>query len=401
VEPYRAAPLVDTGLQKPSHRARKSGWITFAFLMALPFLSIASCMATCDATEGKRPWSQVGPIGGTIVTVIGVGLLAAAFVSFVVAGKRSHWQRRSDAVGLVLSILLGPASIIASVMWWFMNDSGLGGFGGGWGRPLRVRGRSLSPGLTGDDAFPKGARPDVSALTEDERVLLGEMWSHDTKKEWASVPAFSQVAWHLSAVGAPPVLVHRALASAQQEIDHARRCAALASSFLGTELGPLPMPELARGFDALPSDLDEAMARLAEDSLVDGAWVEDYNAELAAAALADTTDPAARALVQRIVRDERMHAELAWDIVAWCIDRGGDAIRQRLREAWKRVPETAPEPYGPDIAARVSRLRSEVLYAFGRVRPEHWVTVHAARKALLAERLERLLTVDAAQRDAA
>jgi hypothetical protein len=390
-DPYRAAPPIDTRLLKASHEARRSGWISFALLMALPFLSFGGCVATCSATEGKKPWTEVGPVGGTIVIVIGLGLLCTTFGFFLVAGRRSLWQRRSDAVGLALSILLGPASVIASAFWWFLDSSGLGGFGGGWGRPLRVGGRALSPDLAGDAAFPKGPRPDLDALTAEERALLGEMWSHDTKKEWASVPAFAQVAWHLSAGGAPPALVHRALESAQQEIDHARRCAALASTFLGEELGPMPMPELSRGFDALPSDRERALVRLAEDSLIDGAYVEDYNAELAAAALPETKDPAARATLERIVRDERMHAELGWDIVAYCIEQGGPTMREHLRQAWKRVPESAPAPYGDAIALRVAKIRAERLYDFGRVRPEHWVTVHAARRLVLEARLLHLL----------
>jgi len=350
-------------------------------------------MAGCDhPTEIKA----IRNVAAMATGVIGGGLVVWAIVAFLMAAAGAP-KTNSPLVGILLTVIFSTGSLILSIFFWLVaGDSATGfGFGGGWGRPLRIRGGGVTPRARRAHGWTRGQRPAANAierLDPEARALLRDMWLHDANKEWGSVPAFAHVAWQLVAVAAPPDLVQRALRSAQQEIDHTRRCFAMASAYAGEELGPSPMEELAAGGDALPKDRLAALGVIAEESLVDGAYVEDYNAELAAAALGDVEDAAARETLECIVRDERQHAELAWDIVAFCIDQGGDAVRERLRRAWKeRVPAEAPLPYGRAIADRVARIDEEALYVHGRVRPGHWPVVHRARVAVLSARLEALL----------
>ncbi|HSO35081.1 MAG TPA: hypothetical protein VLT33_21285 [Labilithrix sp.] len=74
---------------------------------------------------------------------------------------------------------------------------------------------------------------------------------------------------------------------------------------LGEDLGVQAMPALLSAGTALPGDLGQALEKVAKEALVDGALLEDYNAELAATALPDA---AAREALVRVAEDEREHA---------------------------------------------------------------------------------------------
>jgi len=189
-------------------------------------------------------------------------------------------------------------------------------------------------------------------------------------------------------VGAPHEIRRRAHVSCLQEIDHAERCFALASGYAGEELRPEAMPELLSGTERLPGDPGRALVQVATAALVDGALLEDYNAELASTALAHVVDPAARLALARIVRDEREHARLAWDIVAFAADRGGAPVVDALRETFARVPDEPVSLYAPELAARVAAYPDRsVLDAHGRVRPEAALPVYRERLAAAAARL--------------
>jgi hypothetical protein len=316
---------------------------------------------------------------------------AAAIAIFVKASRTKGVA--SSVFGLVISILLTIASTALTPFFWLCAGSGAIGFGG-WGRPLRVgfRRRAITPGVRVSTEWANGPRPDVRALSPDARALLRDLWLHDARKEHASVPAFGRVAWQLVALGAPADLVKRAHQSSIQEIDHAERCFALASSYAGEDLGVQPMPELLTVGAALPRDPERALEQVATEALIDGALLEDYNAELAATALPDVTDAAAREALIRVVEDEREHARLAWDIVAFCVERGGPRVVKALRQSFAKLAEDPVSLYADDLAARVAAFEEPgVLAAHGRVRADVIATVFRARKAYAAERLAAIV----------
>ena len=317
---------------------------------------------------------------------------AAAIAIFVKAARTKSMG--PSVFGLIVSIILTLSSVLLTPFFWLCAASSSGIGFGGWGRPLRIglRKRTVTPGVRASTEWANGPRPDVSELSADARALLRDLWLHDARKEHASVPAFGRVAWQLVALGAPANLIRRAHQSSIQEIDHAERCFTLASAYAGEDLGVQAMPELLTASAALPGDLGKALEQVAIEALIDGALLEDYNAELAATALPDVTDAAAREALVRVVEDERDHARLAWDIVAFCVERGGGPVEKALRKAFVGIATDPVSLYENDLAARVAAFsHPEILAAHGRVRADVIAPVFRDRKAYAAKRLATIL----------
>ncbi|HEY0985929.1 MAG TPA: hypothetical protein VGD80_02715, partial [Kofleriaceae bacterium] len=208
------------------------------------------------------------------------------------------------AIGFGLVGLGGPVGLGLVIVGLAMA----GGAGGAWGRPLRVRGRILHPELRRGGDWSRGAVPDVRDLDGAARRALEVLWLHDAQKEHASVPAFARLSWLLAAGGAPAELLEAVHRAALEEIDHARRCFALAAGYGGRAHTAEPMPDLLVGGLELRGDL---WVHLAVESLRDGCLLEDYNADIAAACSAVCRDGAAAGVLGQIAREERSHAELS------------------------------------------------------------------------------------------
>jgi hypothetical protein len=199
----------------------------------------------------------------------------------------------------------------------FPPPYGLGGFCIS-GRPLRDGDRMvLPPVLVGQTRFAGDATLDLAT-----RSALSEAWLDDARTECASIPAFLALARDLASVGAPDALVARALVAAEEEALHTLLCSAVASRTSGTLAAPvllLPPP-------AQDGSVDDALVRLAVESYRDGCVGEGAAAEGARRALVGAEDPLARAALSRIAEDEQRHADLAWDVLRFCVERGGRAV---------------------------------------------------------------------------
>jgi len=260
------------------------------------------------------------------------------------------------------------------------------------GRPLRVGRRRVTPAIRATQDWSKGPEPDTTNLDAATREALTELWLHDAKAEHASVPAFARVAWQLAALGAPPDLIARTHQSALEEIDHAQRCFALASSYAQTALGPMSMPELTTGMGKLPRDRVRALTAIATETLADGALLESYSAALARVGLDDVVDAAARETLERIALDETGHAELAWDIIAFCVDAGGSPVVRALVQTAKTLASTAPAPCRFEHLGLVALADPAVLRAHGRVRPDAWAPTYARCRAKTHDQLAHLVS---------
>jgi hypothetical protein len=148
------------------------------------------------------------------------------------------------------------------------------------------------------------------------------------------VPAFSRLSLTLVSLGAPARLVEGAQRAGLEEIDHARLAFALASAYAGEPVAPGALPELRTS----PAVTAGSLAELASESLVDGCLNEGFSAEAAATAADRARDPAVRDAWARIARDESSHAELAWAIVTWCLDRAEPDLGRKLRKAIHTTP---------------------------------------------------------------
>lgn len=205
----------------------------------------------------------------------------------------------------------------------------------GYGRPfLDETGAPALAGTAPGTAWAREAgAPDVAALDPSERQAVGEYWLQNARAEHSSVAGFNRFVLDLLSHGGPPELVARAQAAASQELQHALDCFRLASAYLGRPVGPGP---LDMGGHAV---IAKSVAELAAWTARDGAVGETLAAYLAGRALADTTDLAVRAVLERIVRDETEHAELAWATIQWAVETGGPEVREAVRAVFANLGE--------------------------------------------------------------
>ena len=200
------------------------------------------------------------------------------------------------------------------------------------GRPLR-RGDGRAPVSGGRTATLIAPQPQEGTALAQRAALqqrAGQEWMRRACTEWASVPAFRELAEQLDAVGAPWALSARARDAAADELRHAVLSAELSGALAGAltvELDP-PLATTRRAATG-----GEALARLAFES-----WQDGCLGEGAAAALADRESNAAApgiiARAQRsIAADEARHAELAWDILEWLLRAEPAPARALLERA--------------------------------------------------------------------
>jgi hypothetical protein len=308
--------------------------------------------------------------------------------------------------GLILSVVSLGACVVSLVMRrWFLalaNAAAVGGFcvtlpflmdkvfaGAGWGRPLRIRGRLVHPRLTQGADWASHENPDTSGLDPASAKALEALWLHDAQKEHASVPAFSRLSWQLIGVGAPPELVTAVHQAALEEIDHARKCFALARAFGGRASTALPMPEL------LVSPLGirgNAYVHLALESLSDGCVLEDFNAAVAAACAAACVESVTKSILEQIAREEASHAEISWRIIEFCLEREPEKVARQLHRSLQSLGGVAR----PTAVSAVNKLSVAVadartLRQFGRLPDEEWELIWSAQLLKTKQRLSAML----------
>jgi hypothetical protein len=307
-----------------------------------------------DDLPVSEPTSPFVP-AAFIVFFVSMGMLV-----YAASARSSAWFQVGSALGLG-SLVLSFIATVAS------SSGGFGGFFMGalvagmqavitlpliaWagllstpaspkGRLLRLRGRARLARLS----FGGGWRPRPNEALRPrlpdspvERVVAAEVWHLAARAEHASVPAFSRLSLQLIALGAPSELVEGAHRAALQEIDHARRCFALAQGYGGLPWDPGALPELADSL-AAPSRRPDLVG-LARGSLRDGCVGEGVASAMAQALAEGAEDPAVAETLQGIAVDEAEHAELSWAVVAWCLQVGGAPVRAALVEEARHLDD--------------------------------------------------------------
>lgn len=201
-------------------------------------------------------------------------------------------------------------------------------------------------------------RPAIEGLSATERVALAAAWQADGLMEHASIASFARFVLHLLALGAPPSLVGAAQQALADEVEHARRCFALAGAYAGHPVGPGPLA--IDGALAGPLTLREA----AVAAVLEGCIGETLAAHQAAAAAEVATDPVVRRVLAGIAEDEARHAELAWRFVAWALARGGAEVREAVVRAF-----VGAQPVGRAEDAREAPIDAATWHAHGRLAP--------------------------------
>ena len=281
---------------------------------------------------------------------------------------------------LLVLIALGAAALgaLASVIG-----------GAAWGRPLRVRGRQIHVRLAIGEGWAAGQQPQVTDLDPASAKALEALWLHDAQKEHASVPAFARLTWLLIAAGAPSELVAWSQRACSEEIDHARRCFALASGYGGTTHTVMPMPELlGSAMDGVRS----APLTLAVESVKDGCLLEDYNADIASACAKVCEDSATKEVLERIAREERSHAAFSWAVLRWCLCEHTMEVLEAVREAQGEMSRMArPTAVTNALAPLVAAADPATLRRHGRLPDSQWAEMWERRRILTHERLADLL----------
>ncbi len=207
------------------------------------------------------------------------------------------------------------------------------------GRPLR-RGEVRAPlpravFVAGDRTHPE---PDSG------EGRAARIWAGRASAEWASVPAFLELAEHLAVNGAPRGLVERACSAAMEESRHAVLSATIASALGGSGLEIVPSALAPRPVVTGRAGLQ----RLAVESFQDGCIGEEAAAAWATAEAAEATSPFVRMAQGSIATDEAGHAALAWDVIAWTLARGGAPVRAALVDAAEQVTRVEASTIGTE-----------------------------------------------------
>ena len=374
----------------PSNRARNIA--AFALLQLVFTLFVIINGANSESMNASLAALTVNCL---VQLVLGI----AAIVISVDRSRRETGGLAGGIVAIVAAVLgwgVGVALMVLTAVGHVAHDAVDGALklgGGSPGRPLRVRGNRVHPSLTPGSDWASGARPDPAGLDEDTRRALEALWLRDAQLEHASVPAFSRLSWLLASAGAPAELIEWSHRAAIEEISHARACFALAAGYGGRAFTVEPMPELSAGLDGA----GDPRVTLAVESLADGCQLEDFNADLAAACAASCEEPVTRAVLDKIAREERSHAELAWAVLTWTISRHRDVVLAPLATATRAlVAQRRPTAVATDHQALVARASERALRAYGRLPDARWQVLWNERLVATRARLELMLAQDAA-----
>lgn len=291
--------------------------------------------------------------------------------------QASRLAKAPRKIGKGLAVSIGFALIAGPWIFLYSLFKGLSDMDMTKGRVLRIKNRAQLPELATGDGWSAGDVTLDCSLTGRAREVLGELWLLTARMEHASVPAFSQLSVHLSALGAPARLLAATHRAALEEIRHAEHCFAIARAITGVPHTAGPIAALG----GAGGQID--LTRLAIGSLVDGCLAEGIASDVAGGGANAATEPTIRATLAMISREEAGHAELAWDVLSWCLEHGGEPVRRAVasrvealtEEMTPRLPAIAGiddaslGPYGvidQDTIAALARARIAAVQARAR-----------------------------------
>jgi hypothetical protein len=186
-----------------------------------------------------------------------------------------------------------------------------------------------------------GRRPDGWSAGADacHGDPVGDWLARVAELEAVSVDAFRVLERDLARLGAPSSLRRRARLAAGDEVRHARTMRRLASRRGGVNHRPKVVPVA-----------DRPAIAIAIENVVEGCVRETFAAFVATVQAERAADPAVRAAMTRIARDETRHAALAHAVDAWLSTRlSADeraAVARARREAIARLEDEAPIALG-------------------------------------------------------
>jgi hypothetical protein len=251
------------------------------------------------------------------------------------------------------------------------------------GRQVRRFGRPLlAPAVVCPASAPEECIVEVPA---ELRAAIAAQWRINAQTEHASIAAFANLSLALMALGAPERLVEASERDGLDESRHARLCFSLAAAIDGQPRRAGPFPHAARSPSRLGGRTWQ-LARLAVDSLVDGALHEGVSARLMAQLAASCPEGRVRQVLRELAADEARHAAHGWDVVKWCAAEGGEPVIGALIGALAGLSRQMPKQ--PSAAADGSRER------FGIAGAAMTHDAYAVEKRRLSARIAVLATRD-------
>ena len=161
------------------------------------------------------------------------------------------------------------------------------------------------------------AAPDLDAPG---RALVAGVWAFRARSEREASSRFERLAGQLAQEDAAAVVVALARRAAEDEVRHVAICEVLAARY-----GHRSGAEAAVSAGEIGPRRDGARERLLYEMVAFCAVTESINAALMAVSHEQATDPAVRAAVREILRDEVTHARLGWAHLSAERARGGGA----------------------------------------------------------------------------
>lgn len=229
--------------------------------------------------------------------------------------------------------------------------------------------RITCPALCAVGRRPSGFRaPDP----DPRQSQLGTHFARSAVLEHASVFAFRHLRAELAVRGAPRRLLARISRAMRDERRHTRSTRSLARRFgARVELSRLALPA------------GRTLEQIALENAVEGCVRETYGALVAWFQAESARDPAVRATMRRIAREETQHAALSYEIQAWLEPRLSvsararvTAARDRARAELARELEARPAQELVDIAGLPDRTRA--LQLFAALEQRLWSPAHSA-----------------------
>jgi len=196
------------------------------------------------------------------------------------------------------------------------------------GRPFEVAGRARLAEVANDSGWCSDVEVACDDLPAEVTAKLADAWTLTARGEHASVAAFARFVLHLSHLGAPADLVAEATRAMADEIRHARDAFAIASAFAGESVGAGPLDATGALGSLDARDLLRAAVR-------EGCIGETIAAAQASVARDGCTQPAIRAVLDRVAADEQRHATLAWRFARWMVGRDA-SLREVVAEELAR-----------------------------------------------------------------
>lgn len=318
--------LVEARQASASNRKRRLSAGKLLLLALIAWLSTALLLiAFAHENFGLR---LIGTPGFSIATLFALLGAAVAFASL------HRTQGRERSMGSVLAQLsLGVLGLVMTGIGALSALLSMVGFTRG--RQLRRFGRVLLPPVQHGDTWL-----DLDLQLEDANAAppgLGAQWRENGRTEHASVASFARLTLDLLALGAPAPLIAAANRDALDEIRHTELCFALARAIDGRSESPGPFPE-AQQARSLARTPGLALAELAVHSLIDGALHEGVSARILAKLARRCERATIAEMLREIAADEGRHAAHGWEVVEWCLERGGQSVASALAGAVRVLP---------------------------------------------------------------